>query len=121
MRIRQRQRQKTQLRRGYLARHCTDAVSPDAYWELVGALTDEIAQMERRLIEAEAALPSELPIPGDELREALELVLTPNPPENDWLREKRAALVGACVSQVRIEDVGPAHVRISLVSPSDTQ
>jgi hypothetical protein len=106
-RIRDRELQKAQLTRSYLQR--VDQAEPAheiAYWQLVGALQDEIDQLSMRLVRAETLPSIQLHDDFEALHDRWLSTLTLDVPDSDTRRIERASLIQLLVSKIRVGHVG---------------
>ncbi len=118
--VRERTQLKAQLTRRYLdSLGSSCAPSPQAYWDLVGALSAEIDHLERRLQSREPTpTVSELPDTRD-LLEKLHLFVPVATPLVAERRILRAALLNALISEIRVSVEGRnLDVTVTLKLPS---
>ena len=90
-----------------------------AYWELVGGIRAEVAQLRARLRAAEGEI-SPLALPGAEdgdLVAAFAALLTDEVPADEQVRLGRASLVSALVEGVVVHDHKDGSVEIELLTP----
>lgn len=122
MRIRHRQMQKAQLTRAYLERlDQGEQANELAYIQLVGALDQEIAQLEERVAAAVAAPAVSGDAPPRELADALGELLTDDVPLQPERRLQRAALVQALVDEIVLVDDGTG-IRVNVATlPGERQ
>jgi DNA invertase Pin-like site-specific DNA recombinase len=114
-RIRSRERQKAQLTRVYLDRAAVDdVITISAYWELVGAISDEITGLQARLASAgnpAVALP--VPVQAAELAGAMRAVFDDTGTPGSLIR--RTALTAALIREVVVTESREGDLMIKVV------